>query len=91
MADTKPAWYDSTKLRKAYYAKWDYSGWVIDLGDETCRYANDPLLGCDSCPEGKDCSHNKAAPRWGDRVPLLKFPQGLFADNSNIIERYSEE
>lgn len=70
-----PDWYDESKLRKAYYDQ-GYSGWVIDLGDGTCRYANSPLLGEDG-------------PKWGDRVNLVRCNDGtLMAVPSPILERY---
>lgn len=73
-----PDWYDESKLRRAYYAE-GYSGWVIDLGDGTCRFANDPLLGEDG-------------PRWGDRVPLIEDGDNLpMVDGSKILERYSND
>ena len=61
---------------RARYAE-RYTGWVIDLGDGTCRYANTPLLGA-------------TGPRWGDRVPLVAATDGGFpiADASRIIERF---
>lgn len=74
----EPSWYDEKRLRKAWYVIGEYSGWVIDLGDGTCRYANIPLLGDDP-----------AMPQWGDKVPLIETGTGLpFADSSRIIERY---
>ena len=73
-----PDWYDESKLTKAMYNS-GYSGWVIDLGDGTCRYANNPLLGEDG-------------PKWGDRVRLLKMQDGThLADHSEIIERYNPD
>ena len=75
MSDEKiPDWYDEKKLRRVYYAK-GYSGWVIDLGDGTCRLVNNPLLG-------------KKGPKWGDRVQLIESSNCINA--SNIIERYEE-
>jgi hypothetical protein len=55
----KPEWQDDSKLRKAVYSHGGYSGWVYDLGDGTCRFANDPLLG-------------ENGPNWGDRVHLFE-------------------
>lgn len=73
-----PKWYDESKLRKAYYAE-GYSGWVIDLGDGTCRFANQPLLGEDG-------------PNWGDRVALVESGDGeLPRVGSKIIERLVRE
>jgi hypothetical protein len=79
MSDS-PEWYDESKLRKAYFAEArDYTGWVIDLGDGTCRYANRPLLGEDG-------------PGWGDRVRLVDRGWGFpFADPSEILEKYEPE
>lgn len=72
-----PDWYDESKLRRAYYAE-GYTGWVVDLGDGTCRFANDPLLGEDG-------------PRWGDRVPLIENGDNLpRVDASQILEVYKE-
>lgn len=71
----EPEWYDKSKLRRAYYAE-GYSGWVVDLGDGTCRFANAPLLGDDG-------------PNWGDRVRLVEVGYGLpIVDVSEILERY---
>ena len=73
----RPDWYDESKLARAIYDE-GYTGWVIDLGDGTCRYANSPLLGDDG-------------PSWGDRVRLIQMPHGLpIADSSEILERYEE-
>lgn len=71
-----PDWYDENKLRRAYYAD-GYTGWVIDLGDGTCRFASDPLLGEDG-------------PKWGDRVPLLEDGDNLPKVNAKqILEVYN--
>ena len=88
MADKVPDWYDEKKLRKAYYAE-GYSGWVVDLGDGTCRFANEPMLGCDD-PENPDHDAiNAARPHWGDRVRLVEARDGLpRVDASEIIERH---
>ena len=76
--DKPPKWYDESKLLRVHYAD-DYTGWVIDLGDGTCRYVNSPLLGEDG-------------PQWGDRVRLIKGSRGwMRADESIIIERYKDE
>ena len=56
----KPAWYDEAKLVRARYAR-AYTGWVINLGDGTCRLANDAMLG-------------ENGPQWGDRVDLFFDP-----------------
>ena len=56
----QPDWYDETKSIHVTYAD-GYSGHVQDLGDGTCRFLNDPLLG----PNG---------PSWGDRVDLFYNP-----------------
>lgn len=56
----KPDWLDETKLKKATFAS-RYTGWVVDLGDGTCRLANDPMLG-------------ENGPSWGDRVDLFFNP-----------------
>ena len=79
MAYKTPEWYDKDKLTRARYAH-DYTGWVIDLGDGTCRFANAPLLGEDG-------------PRWGDRCRLIPDPSdGLpTVDSSEILERYDPE
>jgi hypothetical protein len=95
-ADQKtPDWYDESKLRKAYYAA-GYTGWVIDLGDGTGRYANEPLLGADPGEQEdgtvltqEQCDEiNRKAPHWGDRVRLEKKDGLLSADSSEILERY---
>ena len=62
---TQPDWYDENKLVSAIFAFEDgrsvYGGWVVDLGDGTCRFANSPMLGEDG-------------PKWGDRVDLFYNP-----------------
>ena len=63
MSDT-PDWYDESKVVKATYAD-GYSGWVVDLGDGTCRFSNPPLLG-------------EGGPKWGDRVDLFYNPRDPF-------------
>ena len=71
-----PEWYDETKLRRAFYAE-GYTGWVIDLGDGTCRYANNPLID---------------EVQWGDRVRLIEHPCGIpYADPTEIIEIYDDD
>ena len=79
MGTKTPEWYDESKATRARYAH-DYTGWVIDLGDGTCRYTNNPLLG-------------ENGPRWGDRVRLIPDPGGGLptADASKILERYDPE
>jgi hypothetical protein len=84
-----PDWYDVKKIAKAYYAVPDYTGWIIDLGDGTCRYLNEPLLGCDDNNNPKKDEINANRPHWGDRVPLIKTGDGLpLADSTRILERY---
>lgn len=91
-----PDWYNESRLRKVYYAE-AYTGWVIDLGDGTCRYANEPLLGADpgeqedgSWLTEDECDKiNQQAPHWGDRVPLVERDGVLQADSTTILERYS--
>lgn len=74
-----PEWYDEEKLIRAYYVANEYTGWVIDLGDGTCRFANPPLLG-------------ENGPKWGDRVRLVKSGAGLpVVDYSEILEHYDAE
>jgi hypothetical protein len=89
-----PDWYDESKLRKVRYAE-GYYGWVVDLGDGTCRYANDPLLGADfgeTEVDGRlltreECAEiNRNRPRYGDRVPLGSNGP----DASRIIERWGK-
>ena len=88
MSDESPEWYDESKLRKVYYAD-GYMGWVVDLGDGTCRFANEPLLGCDDDSNPEKDAINAARPRWGDRVPLVEDEDGMLrVDASKIIERY---
>jgi hypothetical protein len=92
--NTQPPWWDETKLKKAYYAP-GYSGWIIDLGDGTCRYANSPLLGAEPgkqsdgtfLTEGECDAINLAAPKWGDRVKLIN---GV-PDSKQIVERWEHE
>ena len=55
-----PDWYDESKLVRATFAD-GYIGWVVDLGDGTCRFSNSPLLG-------------ENGPKWGDRVDLFYNP-----------------
>lgn len=64
MTDETPDWYDESKVVKAIYAE-GYSGWVVDLGDGTCRFSNAPLLG-------------EGGPEWGDRVDLFYNPCAPF-------------
>jgi len=78
-----PDWYDEKKLLHVYYAE-GYSGWVIDLGDGTCRYVNEPLLGCDDDDNPDKDRINRDAPHWGDRVPLVNGRP----DSTRILERY---
>ena len=75
----KPDWYDESKLKRVYYAN-DYTGWVIDMEDGTCRFVNQPLLG-------------KNGPKWGDRVKLIKNSKDDMdkIDYSEILERYKDE
>ena len=83
-----PEWYDKTKLVRAYYAD-GYTGWVIDLGDGTCRFANAPLLGCDDDDNPHKDEINRNAPRWGDRVRLVRSGGALpRVDATEILERY---
>lgn len=89
-----PPWYDESKLRKAYYAD-GYSGWIIDLGDGTCRYANEPLLGADPGKQEDgtvltqaQCDViNRKRPHWGDRVRLVNGRP----DPTRILERWQPE
>lgn len=74
-----PAWYDQSNLVRAYFAD-DYSGWVIDLKDGTCRLANDPIL-----LAGDD------RPKWGDRLELLPNVNGGMPAIGELIERYQED
>lgn len=71
--EKSPDWYDESKLRRVYFDE-GYTGWVVDLGDGTCRLANNPLLGDDG-------------PRWGDRVKLIEGRSGLDSIGE-IVERY---
>lgn len=74
-----PDWYKEENLRMVWYAINEYSGWVVDLGDGTCRYANSPMLGEDG-------------PKWGDRVPLVALGgEVYYADKSKIIDHYEPE
>lgn len=90
-----PDWYDESRLKHVYYAA-GYSGWIIDLGDGTCRYANEPLLGADPGEQEdgtflteEQCAEiNRLAPHWGDRVPLVRKDGKLMPDSSVILERY---
>ena len=87
-----PDWYDESKLRHVQYAD-GYFGWVIDLGDGTCRYVNQPLLGADPGEQEDgtvltqdECDEiNRRAPNWGDRVRLKNGNP----DSTQIVERYS--
>ena len=60
MTEDQPEWYDESKIVNAQYAE-GYGGYVVDLGDGTCRFVNDPMLGEDG-------------PSWGDRVDLFYNP-----------------
>lgn len=61
----RPDWYDEKKVTKAVFAiergRPVYTGWVVDLGDGTCRFSNAPLLG-------------EHGPQYGDRVDLFYNP-----------------
>ena len=81
-----PPWYDESKLRRTNYAD-GYTGWVIDLGDGTCRYANEPLLGCDDDDNPRKAEINRNRPRWGDRV---RWADGR-PDPTQIVERWEPE
>lgn len=59
-----PAFYALGPTVKATFAD-GYSGWVVDLGDGTCRLANQPLLG-------------ENGPKFGDRVDLFYNPCNAF-------------
>ena len=81
-----PDWYDKSKLRQVAYAP-NYTGWIIDLGDGTCRYANDPMLGEGNylLPNYKEINANR--PHYGDRVKLVDGKP----DKTQIIERWMPE
>lgn len=81
-----PAWYDKTKQRQVEYAP-RYFGWIQDLGDGTCRYINDPLLGESNylLPNYKEVNRNR--PHYGDRVKLVNGKP----DPTQIIERWQPE
>ena len=71
-----PPWYDESKLARAYYVVNEYTGWVVDNGDGTCHFANEPLLGEDG-------------PKWGDKVRLIKNQGPLpIVDWSVVLEKY---
>jgi hypothetical protein len=57
----QPAWYDKDKLIRVMYTSTE-TGWAVDLGDGTCRLANNPCAASDGDP---------ASPRWGDRCTLV--------------------
>jgi len=63
--EKKPAWMDDKKTVSATFAfengRSAYGGFVVDLGDGTCRIANDILLGENSL-------------KWGDQVDLFCNP-----------------
>jgi hypothetical protein len=65
-----PDWYNESKLVNATFAfengRSAYGGYVIDLGDGTCRIANDIMLGEDNL-------------KWGDRVDLFYNPCDRFS------------
>jgi len=77
----RPDWYDETKLVSAIFAFEDgvgsYGGWVVDLGDGTCRLANKPLLGA-------------AELDWGDRVDLFYNPCDPYSRPWIGYRRYRE-
>ena len=81
-----PSWYKESKLKKVEYAP-NYFGYIIDLGDGTCRYANDPMLGESNTflPNFKEI--NRTRPHWGDRVKLVNGKP----DRNQIIERWEPE
>jgi len=90
----RPFWWDQSKLARAYFAP-GYSGWIINYGDGTCRYANQPLLGADpglqedgSTLTQEQCDAiNAAAPNWGD---LVRMSNGM-PDPKQILERYDQK
>jgi hypothetical protein len=63
MMSEPPDWYDESKIVKAIFTfengRSVETGWVIDLGDGTCRLANRPIGGIFN---------------WGDRVDLFYHP-----------------
>ena len=75
-----PEWYDAGKLRKVVYGEFEGGtkelGWIVDLGDGTCRIANDPM------------TINAA---WGDRFRLLDErtidPEGLIEKYDPEVDR----
>lgn len=89
----RPPWWDESKLRHVEYAP-GYTGWIVDMGDGTCRYANEPLLGADfgesRAADGRlltkeECEAiNRAKPHWGDRVRLVDGRP----DKDQILERW---
>jgi hypothetical protein len=81
-----PSWWDEKKLRKVFYDP-GYSGWIIDLGDGTGRYANPPMLGCDDDDNPRLAEINRNQPHWGDRVKLVNGNP----DPTQIIERWEPE
>ncbi len=68
--DESPDWYDESKVVRAIFALENgyptYGGHVMDLGDGTCRFTNEPLLG-------------EGGPEWGDRVDLFYNPCDPFS------------
>ena len=93
----QPECWNSSRLKRASDAP-SYNGWVLDLGDGTCRYANEPLLGADfgitrldyNDPDSRlltkeECDEiNAKAPHYGDRVRMKNGRP----DPTQIIERF---
>ena len=93
MTERFPPWRDESGLLHVEYAP-GYSGWVVDLGDGTCRYASEPLLGADfgesRAADGRllteqEClAINRERPHWGDRVRLVDGRP----DSKQIVEQW---
>lgn len=82
----QPSWFDESKQRQVEYAP-GYFGWIQDLGDGTCRYVNDPMLGESNyfLPNYKELNKNR--PHYGDRVKLVNGKP----DKTQILERWMPE
>ena len=68
-----PAWYDEEKLSRAYLGESE-TGWVVDLGDGTCRLANNPLPRDDEVDLGWGVRRERQHP--GSAGPLRHRPPG---------------
>lgn len=85
-APEPPSWFVAENIKHVLYAE-GYRGWVVDCLDGTCRYANEPGLGCDDPSNPNRQEINRMRPHWGDRV---RWNNGM-PDQTQIVERWEPE